>query len=188
MGNKNRNNDGRPWNNQGGNQGNQGNQGGQPPANQGQGDGNNTATKTEPTAEQQLSKAIKWLGSQIVSVRVWVSRRDNRTYATAKTTGKSPNEFYDTPADLARDILEAHRNENAFVTYRLRFNNETKVGRLIAVDKNNNLTFALESEYSASAGGAEVEQFQKRDDSAVADGGTTSASNNQDDAGFGNLF
>lgn len=180
--------------------GGQGNQGGQP-NNQGNQGSPETTVEEKPKeqpnppapvqdeTEKQIQNAIAWLGRQIVSVREWPSKRDNgRMYATAKTTGKAPNAEYNNPAELASELLDAFRNENTFITYRLRYNGGQKVARLISANKETgDLTFAIEPEYQANASGPSFEHFQKRE--STADDGTTAQPVAQaENVGFGRLF
>jgi len=68
----------------------------------------------------------------------------------------------------------------------LRYNGTSHIARLISVDKDDNLTFAIEPEYQASAGGASLDHFERRSPAEADEGGTAQPAQ-PTDAGFGQL-
>jgi len=117
----------------------------------------------------ELDAKIDWLSNQFGYIRQWTGQ-DNGEYATI--TPKSPKEMpegFNDVGEVAEDIMDEltelaeDAGEAIYATYDIRYGKTKGVGRLIKVNDERRLTFALEVEHQVTSAKGGVTSFKKRD-------------------------
>jgi len=126
-----------------------------------------TGKITEPEVEKateksSLQKAIDWVGRQIVDIREWKGR-DGRTYASVTmSTAKPPSKEFATAQDVCQSLLDSFSGQNTYVSYDMNYDGKKATGRMLSVQADGSITFAMEVKFKPSNVIGGTQSFQPK--------------------------
>ena len=118
---------------------------------------------------EELEQKIAWLSDQFGYIRQWPGN-DGGEYATI--TPKNPKEMpegYNDVGEVAEDIMDElteigeEAGRATYATYDIKYGKTRGIGRLIKVNDERKLTFALEVEHQVTSAKGSVTSFKKSD-------------------------